>query len=100
MNRSEDRILTTHAGSLPRPDRLAEQLAAFDAGWLTDDERIALKTRVSEAVARIVARQAETGIDVVSDGEMSKFGYATYVKQRLTGFAGACTPLMLSEFAD
>jgi 5-methyltetrahydropteroyltriglutamate--homocysteine methyltransferase len=100
MNRSEDRILTTHTGSLPRPDGLAEQLAAFDAGSLGHGERAALATRVSDAVTRIVARQDDIGIDVVSDGEMSKFSYTTYVKQRVTGFQGASEPLTLSEFAD
>jgi 5-methyltetrahydropteroyltriglutamate--homocysteine methyltransferase len=55
---------------------------------------------VREGVAAIVAREVETGIDVVSDGELSKFGYATYVKQRLTGFDGEDQPLALSELAD
>jgi 5-methyltetrahydropteroyltriglutamate--homocysteine methyltransferase len=55
---------------------------------------------VTAAVADAVRRQVETGIDVVDDGEMSKFGYATYVKQRLSGFDGDDQPLALSEFAD
>jgi 5-methyltetrahydropteroyltriglutamate--homocysteine methyltransferase len=100
MNRSKDRILITHTGSLPRPDGLAEPLAAFDAGSLGQGERATLAARVSNAVTRIVARQAGIGIDVVSDGEMSKFSYTTYVKQRVTGFEGASEPLTLSEFAD
>jgi len=100
MKRSQHRILTTHTGSLPRPGGLAEQLAAFDASSLGQGERAALATRVSGAVTRIVARQADIGIDVVSDGEMSKFSYTTYVKQRVTGFEGASEPLTLSEFAD
>jgi len=95
-----DRIRTTHTGSLPRPGGLAEQLAAFDAGSLDRGERAALAARVSGAVTRIVARQAGIGIDLVSDGEMSKFSYTTYVKQRVTGFEGATEPLTLSEFAD
>ena len=100
MNRSEDRILTTHTGSLPRPGRLAEELAAFDAGSLTQPEQASLASRVSAAVAGIVADQVDAGIDVVSDGETSKYSYATYVKRRVTGFDGASTPLALSEFAD
>lgn len=100
MKLGEDRILTTHTGSLPRPDGLAGGLAAFDAGLLGQGARSALAARVSDAVTRIVARQAGIGIDVVSDGEMSKFSYATYVKQRVTGFEGASEPLSLSEFAD
>jgi 5-methyltetrahydropteroyltriglutamate--homocysteine methyltransferase len=100
MNRSEDRILTTHTGSLPRPGGLAEELAAFDAGSLTQAEQASLAGRVTEAVAGIVAQQADAGIDVVSDGEASKYSYTTYVKQRVTGFEGASEPLTLSEFAD
>jgi 5-methyltetrahydropteroyltriglutamate--homocysteine methyltransferase len=100
MNRSEDRILTTHTGSLPRPGGLAQQLAAFEAGSLSQGERAALAARVSDAVTSTVARQADTGIDVVSDGEMSKLSYTTYIRQRVTGFQGTSEPLRLSEFAD
>jgi len=100
MKHSNDRILTTHVGSLPRPDGLAEQLTALDRGTLGADELVALPQKVKAGVAAIVARQVQTGIDVVSDGELSKFGYATYVKQRLSGFDGDNGPLALSEFAD
>jgi 5-methyltetrahydropteroyltriglutamate--homocysteine methyltransferase len=100
MKRSSERILTTHVGSLPRPDGLAERLTAFDRGTLSEDEQAVLWPQVREGVAGIVERQLETGIDVVNDGELSKFGYATYVKQRLTGFDGDDQPLALSEFAD
>jgi 5-methyltetrahydropteroyltriglutamate--homocysteine methyltransferase len=100
MNRSQDRILTTHTGSLPRPDGLARQLEAFDAGSLPPAELAAFAGRVHAAVGRLVAQQVEAGIHVVSDGEVSKFSYATYVKQRLTGFDGENMPLSLSEFAD
>ena len=100
MNRSSDRILTTHTGSLPRPGRLAEQLAALEAGSLDDAERRALAERVRTEVAQLVARQVEVGMDVLSDGEMSKFSYTSYVQQRLTGFDGTSVPLTLSEFAD
>ena len=94
------RILATHVGSLPRPDDLAGDLAARDRGQLDDAVRGDLAERVRAAVADVVGRQVQAGIDVVSDGEMSKFGYATYVKERMTGFGGAGTPLALSEFAD
>jgi 5-methyltetrahydropteroyltriglutamate--homocysteine methyltransferase len=100
MQHSTDRILTTHTGSLPRPDGLAEQLTALDRGTLGDADLQALPARVRSAVSEIVAREVQTGIDVVSDGELSKFGYATYVKQRLSGFDGQDSPLALSEFAD
>jgi 5-methyltetrahydropteroyltriglutamate--homocysteine methyltransferase len=100
MRRSEERILTTHVGSLPRPDGLAEQLTALDRGTLGPEEQEALAPKVRSGVAGIVKRQLETGIDIVNDGELSKFGYATYVKQRLSGFEGEDVPLALSEFAD
>jgi len=97
---SADRILTTHVGSLPRPDDLAADLTAADTGKLDEAVRGAMGSRVKAAVAEAVARQAEAGIDIVSDGEMSKFGYATYVKERLTGFGAPGEPIALSEFAD
>lgn len=100
MLRSTDRILTTHVGSLPRPDGLAETLTAADRGELAADQRAALAAAVRTGVRANVARQHETGIDVVSDGEAGKFGYATYVKERLTGFGGEPGPLALSELAD
>ncbi|MGH7035098.1 MAG: cobalamin-independent methionine synthase II family protein [Stellaceae bacterium] len=86
MKLSTDRILTTHVGSLPRPKPLAELLMLKDKGEAYD--RGALERSVREAVADIVRRQAETGIDIVDDGEMSKPGYSTYIADRLTGFSG------------
>lgn len=100
MNGSDDRVLTTHTGSLPRPGSLAQELAALEAGSLSDAQQTALAARVREQVAQLVRRQVDTGIDLVSDGEMSKFSYTTYVQRRLTGFQGASRPLRLSEFAD
>lgn len=81
------RIRTTHTGSLPRPDDLATLLDAEDRGEQVSD----LTSRVEAAVTAVVARQAETGIDVIGDGEMGKIGYSTYVKARLTGFDGEST---------
>jgi 5-methyltetrahydropteroyltriglutamate--homocysteine methyltransferase len=100
MRTSTDRILTTHTGSLPRPRGLDTTLAELDRGQLSEADRNAFPGRVREAVIATVARQADVGVDVVSDGEMSKFGYATYVKQRLTGFDGADEPLALADLAD
>lgn len=97
---NSDRVLTTHVGSLPRPDDLAADLTLADTGRLDEAVRGELGPRVRAAVADAVSRQAQAGIDVVSDGEMSKFGYATYVKERLTGFGGPGEPIALSEFAD
>jgi 5-methyltetrahydropteroyltriglutamate--homocysteine methyltransferase len=86
MKLSTDRILTTHVGSLPRPAAVADVLFERDRGELKD--RAAAAKIISGAVAEVVRRQVETGIDVVSDGEMNKISYATYIKERLTGFSG------------
>jgi 5-methyltetrahydropteroyltriglutamate--homocysteine methyltransferase len=84
MQQSTDRILTTHTGSLPRPPALLDLLKAKDDGRLADPA--GFESAVSAATADIVAKQIAAGIDVVNDGEMSKIGYATYVKDRLAGF--------------
>jgi 5-methyltetrahydropteroyltriglutamate--homocysteine methyltransferase len=86
MKRSADAILTTHTGSLPRPDDLVELLYAAESGDGVDTA--ALQKRVRSAVSESVAQQLQAGIDVVDDGEMSKVSYSTYVNARLTGFEG------------
>src|SRR5262249_48999374 len=86
MKTSRDRILTTHTGSLPRPPELRALLVEKDQGRPFDAAELKRLTR--EAVAGIVRRQQEAGVDVINDGEMSKPGYSTYVADRLTGFAG------------
>ncbi len=86
MKTSQDRILTTHTGSLPRPPELRAVLVKKDQGEPYDKAELARLTR--EAVIAIVRRQAEVGIDIINDGEMSKPGYSTYVADRLSGFAG------------
>jgi len=86
MKTSQDRILTTHVGSLPRPSELKELLVRKDQSQPYDKEALDRLTR--QAVFDIVHRQAETGVDIVNDGEMSKPGYSTYVADRLSGFAG------------
>lgn len=83
MQRSTDRILTTHVGSLARPHPLLELMKAQVVGEPYDEEAFARLAR--EAVADVVRRQAECGIDVVSDGEQSKAGFYGYVQERLTG---------------
>src|SRR4051794_11769101 len=78
------RILTTHVGSLPRPDNVVEQVFKVDNGETVDPaeyDRI-----IGGAVADRVRHQADAGVDLVSDGEMSKIGYATYIRHRLSGF--------------
>jgi 5-methyltetrahydropteroyltriglutamate--homocysteine methyltransferase len=84
MKTSTDRILTTHVGSLPRPESIRELLRARLAGQTIDETELA--TRVERAVTDAVRRQAESGIDVVSDGEMSKTSFIAYTDARLTGF--------------
>ena len=86
MQRSTDRFLTTHTGSLPRPDDLIRVMYAKEEGVPVEPE--ALAARIKAAVAEIVRKQAAAGVDLVNDGEMSKPSYATYVKDRLAGFGG------------
>jgi 5-methyltetrahydropteroyltriglutamate--homocysteine methyltransferase len=83
---SVDRILTTHVGSLPRSQAVTDVLFGRDQGTVTD--AAAAERTIRDAVADVVLRQVEAGIDVVSDGEMSKITYATYIKDRVTGFDG------------
>src|SRR5499426_4920446 len=84
MQRSTDRILTTHAGSLPRPADLLELIQAKATGRPYDHEAFA--ARVRRAVGDIVGKQAGLGVDVVDDGEMGKPGFIPYVNERLSGF--------------
>lgn len=84
MERSQDRILTTHVGSLARPHPLLELMREREHGRPYD--RAAFDMAVSEAVADVVRRQAEAGVDVVTDGEQGKVSFLTYVKDRLSGF--------------
>ncbi len=86
MTASNDCILTTHTGSLPRPDDLIQIMWAVGDGIPVD--RNALSERVRSAVDEVVGRQIDAGISIVNDGEMSKPSYATYVKDRLEGFGG------------
>lgn len=92
------RILTTHTGSLPRPPGLVELMFAKEEGREVDPD--ALARRVRRAVGDVVRRQREMGIDLVSDGEMSKPSYATYVVDRLTGFGGESRRPQLSDVLE
>ena len=83
MKQSTERILTTHVGSLPRPSDLLEMIQAKERGEAFD--AAALSARVKGAVAEVVRRQAESGIDIVADGEMGRFGFIPYINERLTG---------------
>ena len=81
MRRSTERILTTHVGSLPRPDALSTMMAEGATATPAFDKA------VREAVDVIVRRQAEVGIDIVDDGEQSKPGFVAYVLDRVGGFS-------------
>jgi len=85
--RNTDRILTTHTGSLPRPADLIEMIRSRQQDPSSVDDA-AFNARVREAVIEVTQKQVDAGIDVVSDGEEGKPSYATYVKDRLTGFEG------------
>lgn len=97
MNHSPT-ILTTHTGSLPRPANLVELMFAKEEGRPADEAR--LSQAVQQAVDDVVRRQREIGIDLVSDGEMSKASYATYVIERLTGFEGDSRRPQLSDILE
>ncbi len=84
LQHSTDRILTTHVGSLPRPKDLLDLMKARLAGQPTNEA--GYLTRIRDAVADCVRRQAACGIDIVTDGEQSKSGFFTYVRERLAGF--------------
>ena len=86
MQYSKDRILTTHVGSLPRSQAVTDVLFARELGTVADPRAAA--ATITQAVADVVRRQVEAGVDIVSDGEMSKISYATYIADRFTGFAG------------
>jgi 5-methyltetrahydropteroyltriglutamate--homocysteine methyltransferase len=98
MKTSSERILTTHVGSLPRPDDAVALLLRKDRGEAYDQTEFDRVMR--RAVADIVKRQVEIGLDVVSDGETSKIGYATYIKDRFNGFGGDFTPKPYLDLAD
>ena len=85
MRASSDRILTTHVGSLPRSQAVTDALFAHEKGAPLDE---AAARTFSDAVSEVVRRQVDAGVDIVSDGETSKISYATYIRDRLTGFAG------------
>lgn len=86
MKLSTNHILTTHVGSLPRTGPITDLLIRKEKGEPYDQAEF--DKAMHDAVVDVVRKQVETGIDVVSDGETSKIGYATYIKDRLSGFGG------------
>jgi 5-methyltetrahydropteroyltriglutamate--homocysteine methyltransferase len=91
VKQSQSRILTTHTGSLPRPPDLVEALNARELGGAYDAG--ALNTRVRRAIADIVRRQADTGLDVINDGEHSKVSWMAYARGRLSGLEEIDAPV-------
>ena len=98
MIRSTERFLTTHTGSLPRPEDLVQIMYAKEEGVPVDGA--ALAARVRSAVLEVVRKQANAGIDIVNDGEMSKPSYATYIKDRLDGFGGSGNTFVYQDLAQ
>ena len=92
MKRSDDRILTTHAGSLPRPAELLQLVEGRDQRQVLAQPGAADK--IDAAVRAVVERQVQTGIDVPSDGEMGRVGFSSYATERLTGFDGEPRPML------
>lgn len=86
MKSSIDRILTTHVGSLPRSKAVTDYVFAHEKGEVTDQG--GMNATIKDAVNNVIAKQVEAKVDIVSDGEMSKISYATYIKDRITGFDG------------
>ena len=97
MPRHQDRILTTHAGSLPRPPDLTRMMWDLLDDKPVDESR--LQARIGQAVFDVVARQRQVGVDIVSDGEMSKVGFSNYVMQRYSGFANR-TQFVATDLGD
>jgi 5-methyltetrahydropteroyltriglutamate--homocysteine methyltransferase len=90
MQRSTDRILTTHTGSLPRPPRVVELLLAEQSS--PGAKAAELADAVREAVAEVARKQVACGLDVINDGEQGRTDYTTHVKDRLAGFDGPSSP--------
>jgi len=98
MKTSTDHIVTTHTGSLPRPDRLIELVYSKQEGKEIDDATF--DTLVGKTVDELVGRQVDIGIDVVSDGEVSKPGFVNYIRERLSGFGGVGAPWALEDMDE
>jgi len=95
MKQSQDRIITTHVGSLPRPERLESLLIQRDHGKPIDAQEFAHE--VDSALDYVISKQIESGVDVGNDGEEPRVGFQTYVPQRMSGFAGVSDRKMLTD---
>ena len=97
MQRSVDRILTTHAGSLPRSDELLRLLLRKEAGEPVDEGEF--EARVAQDLDVALRGQREAGVDVVCDGELPRLGFSLYVKDRMSGFGGRAARGTVTDFA-
>ena len=95
MQHSTDRILTTHAGSLPRPRSLTALHIARYAGTMI--EEAGLEQAVEEATRTVIAKQIEAGIDIVNNGELGRESFFTYIQHRMTGFGGTSTRSIMAD---
>ena len=95
MQRSENRILTTHAGSLPRPAELKALHKAKFAGQAVD--QAAFEAAVERATVAVIDQQVDAGIDVGNNGEQGRESFFTYVQHRMTGFAGTSTRPVMAD---
>ncbi len=98
MITSRDRILVTHVGSLPRSETLSDLLVRRERGEAVDPERMSRET--DKAVAHVVERQAESGVDIGNDGEQQRVGFQTYIPQRMSGFGGVSKRRRGREFEE
>jgi 5-methyltetrahydropteroyltriglutamate--homocysteine methyltransferase len=98
VRKSEDRILVTHVGSLPRGDALNDLLIRSELGEGVD--RHALATAIEDRVAHVYRQQLDAGIDIPNDGEQGRVGFQTYVAERMSGFGGESNRRRPQEFAD
>ncbi len=98
MRSSTERILTTHVGSMPRPQYVVDQLFAQDAD--EDYDQAEFDRVMRRAVREVARKQVDAGVDVISDGEMSKISYVTYMRHRFTGFEIADVPRATPQDLD
>ncbi|HEX4818901.1 MAG TPA: hypothetical protein VFV00_01750 [Acidimicrobiales bacterium] len=98
MRTSDARILTTHAGSLPRPKELAELHGRRSRGEPVDD--LALRDTIETATAEVIAAQHSAGVDIGNDGEQARESFFTYVQHRMTGFGDASQRAMMRDLSE
>ena len=98
MHRSDDGILTTHIGSLPRADDVLPFLRKRDEG--EDIDTAVFERAAGKAIRDAVMRQAEVGLDVINDGEQSRTGFNQYVPDRLSGYGGEASPPPWTDLTD